>query len=332
MNHDEVAFFNEQLAGMLRSGIPLEGSIRKLCERMRRGEFRSEMQALERDLAKGTPLDRALEARRLPETYVRLLKMGARTGNLPDVLRMTADYYRRTGATWARLKGLMVYPAIVLALSTLLSIFIAWFVARPWVDPRDYDAMGLQQMPATELAMRYLVLAPPVILLLAGGLLIALCCMPRVRGLARWKIPPFREGSLAQSAAALALAVRSGATLSEASEFAAAMEEGTPAETELHAIAERLSEGVPRFPEAARGSRIFPELFLWMVEGAGEDAASGFERASGIYASRAEHRTDILLYAALPVSVLLLGIIILSQLAPLFMLFVRVWRGVLWWG
>ena len=66
--------------------------------------------------------------------------------------------------------------------------------------------------------------------------------------------------------------------------------------------------------------------------GAGEDVASGFERASAIYASRAAHRTEILLYAALPVAVLLLGVVILTQLLPIFMLFVHILRGLFWWG
>src|ERR1051325_1510721 len=56
MKNDEFAFFNQQLAAMLRDGIPLEGALRKLCEEMRRGQLRDELQALEADLAKGTPM------------------------------------------------------------------------------------------------------------------------------------------------------------------------------------------------------------------------------------------------------------------------------------
>ena len=37
MNYDEFAFFNQQLAAMLRDDIPLEGGLRRLCAH-RRGD------------------------------------------------------------------------------------------------------------------------------------------------------------------------------------------------------------------------------------------------------------------------------------------------------
>ena len=56
MNYEEFAFANRQLAGMLQSGIPLEGGLRQLCREMRQGSLRAELQLLEADLAKGIPL------------------------------------------------------------------------------------------------------------------------------------------------------------------------------------------------------------------------------------------------------------------------------------
>ena len=77
MKLDEFAFVNQQLAGMLKSGVPLEGALRQLCETMRRGELRDELQALEADLAQGAPLREALAKRKLPEFYVRMIQVGA---------------------------------------------------------------------------------------------------------------------------------------------------------------------------------------------------------------------------------------------------------------
>jgi len=66
MKLDEFAFFNQQLAAMLRDGIPLEGALRRLCQEMRAGSLRTELQLLEADLAKGTPMADALKPRQLP--------------------------------------------------------------------------------------------------------------------------------------------------------------------------------------------------------------------------------------------------------------------------
>jgi len=36
-----IAFFNQQLAAMLRDGIPLEGALRRLCQEMKAGSLRT---------------------------------------------------------------------------------------------------------------------------------------------------------------------------------------------------------------------------------------------------------------------------------------------------
>ncbi len=69
MKYDEFAFFNQQLAAMLRDGIPLEGALRRLCDEMRAGALRTELQALEADLAKGTPIADALTDRATCPNY-----------------------------------------------------------------------------------------------------------------------------------------------------------------------------------------------------------------------------------------------------------------------
>ena len=66
MNYDEFAFFNQQLAAMLRDGLPLEGSLKQLVEGMRAGALRQEIELLGKDLAQGTPLAQAMTKRNLP--------------------------------------------------------------------------------------------------------------------------------------------------------------------------------------------------------------------------------------------------------------------------
>src|SRR4051794_21648559 len=108
MNYDEFAFFNQQLASMLRDGVPLEGALKQLCQDMRSGPLRHEMEALHGDLTRGTPLQEALSRRNLPPFYRAMVDIGVRSNDLPGTLIMLADYYHRSNALWMRLKGLMV--------------------------------------------------------------------------------------------------------------------------------------------------------------------------------------------------------------------------------
>src|SRR5262245_58578384 len=134
MNYDEFAFFNQQLAAMLRDGIPLEGAIKQLAAGMRNPAMREELQKLEADLARGSPIAQALSARNLPPLYKRMIEIGVRSNDLPGMLTQIADYYYRANSTWTRLKGLMVYPLIVviaaLGLSLLISVAFRHFIEQ----------------------------------------------------------------------------------------------------------------------------------------------------------------------------------------------------------
>src|SRR5689334_6524213 len=130
MNHDEFAFFNQQLAAMLRDGIPLEGALKQLSADMREGPLRAEIQLLEQDLARGTPLKAALAQRQLPEFYRRMVDIGARSNDLPGMLTLLADHYHRANALWTRLKGLMVYPLLVIGVSLVLTFILSLVFSR----------------------------------------------------------------------------------------------------------------------------------------------------------------------------------------------------------
>jgi type II secretory pathway component PulF len=56
MKTDEFAFFNQQLAAMLRDGLPLEGALQRLSAEMGDASLKAELQFLEADLRKGTPI------------------------------------------------------------------------------------------------------------------------------------------------------------------------------------------------------------------------------------------------------------------------------------
>lgn len=129
MKHEEFAFFNQQLAAMVRDGIPLEGALRRLCAEMGRGPLRTELLKLGDDLAKGVPLREAVQARQLPDLYRQMLEVGAQANDLPAVLTMLADHYQRRQAVWTRLKGLMVYPVVVFFAALLLSCFLSFLLS-----------------------------------------------------------------------------------------------------------------------------------------------------------------------------------------------------------
>jgi len=317
MNPTDLAFVNQQLASMLRCGIPLEGALRQLCASMNRGPLRAQLQLLENDLAAGLPLAKAVARRQLPEFYIRLLQLGARGNDLPGILTLLADYYENAAAIWTQLKGLMVYPLIVLVLSLAFSTWAA-LLGHQFALLLHHDRNFLfgKAPDLFRYSENYLWVLPVSLAIVAIPALAAVI-LPSFRRRIVWRLPAFREACLCRVAAALAALLRAGAAFPEALALVEEMQRGTPARADLALWKKRCSEGAGKFPAIAAGCKIFPPMFVWLVAGAGEDLAAGFERAARVYQGRSAYRTNVLLYAALPVSLLFLGLIILSQIYPM---------------
>jgi type II secretory pathway component PulF len=313
MKYDEFAFFNQQLAAMLREGMPLEGALKRLSADMSPGPLRTEIQALEEDLAKGTPLDTALAARKLPEFYVQMVKTGAAGNDLPGMLTMLADHYQQSGLAWTRLKGLMVYPVLVLiagfALSLFLSMVFLHVMGAGFAGVAFPDGAGSSTPPA--LVVEFM--APPTVLGLVLVAALAALAVPRIRRALSWRLSAFKDANLARLARTLWLVLKGGGNLGDALTLVREMEKDNQAGRELARWQIRLAGGASKFSDLARPGRAFPPLFVWLVASSGEDLAAGFKKAAEIYAARAANRTQAMLYTALPFAILAIGGMALCQ-------------------
>jgi general secretion pathway protein F len=325
MNYDEFAFFNQQLAAMLREGIPLEGALKQLCAGMKNGPLRAEVERLEQDLARGVPLREALSGRNLPELYRRMLEIGSRSQDLPGILTLLADHYHKVNTVWNRLKGLLVYPLIVLVVSLGLTVILSVLFG-------SFLRGAFEQFGTNLAAPLAAVWIPPLVLAVATVFGVAAVSVPSWRARLRWRLPPFREASLAQLASTMALMLRSGVPLPEALALGEALESNTPAGQALARWRQMVESGRGKPTQWPPSLPPLPPMFLWLVHKGGEDLAAGFQRAAEIYHARASYRIELALYAALPVSVLFLGQMVLWQAAPLFRTLVDAMNALGSWG
>jgi type II secretory pathway component PulF len=322
MKTESLAFVNQQLAGMLKAGLPLEGALKQLCRNLHDASLRRELEQLEADLGRGLPLAEAIASRRLPELYRRLILLGARGDDLPGTLAMVADHYQRAHLMWTRLKGLLTYPLIVLCGCAALAAFMGWMFHHAAVNEASRLDVLFPGSLSFEQVRHALVLmwAPLLGLGGLGLLLLAAVAVPRWRSRLRWRLPGFREDALAQLASTLHLLLAKGSTLPEAVALARDLEEPSPAAAELGGWLKRIEGGQGKPAEFAAEGRVIPPLWRWMVAQGGEDLAAGFGRAANLYQARAMHESEVLLYLALPMSVLILGMLLLTEFAPLFRL------------
>ena len=317
MKYDEFAFFNQQLAAMLRDGIPLEGALQRLCQEMRRSPVRDELHALEAELARGTPIAEALKPRQLPELYKRMILVGVKSGDLPGALTMLADYFQNQNNVWTRLKSMMTYPLIVMFVAFVVSLALAFF----WtciIGPSFGDmfgGMGIRMPAATEFALASLksIWVFPFTLGVLFLLMCAIVFLPAMRGKFLWRLPAFKEATVSRIGSSLALLMKNGVPLPEAIGLVEQLETSSAAAADLQQWRSRISAGAVKFAEIATGNRLVPPMFVWIVASAGEDVTAGFSRAAEIYHSRAIYRTEVALFSVLPIASLFLGALVISQ-------------------
>jgi type II secretory pathway component PulF len=317
MKYDEFAFFNQQLAAMLRDGIPLEGALRRLGQDMRQGKLRDELQALEADLGKGVPLEEALKPRQLPELYKRMVVVGVKSNDLPGALTMLADYFQNQNHVWTRLRSMLTYPLIVMAAAFVVSLGLA-VIWSCYIGPGFRDmlgGMGIQLPAATVLAFDTLhsIWIFPVILGTLFALAVVILFFPAMRGRFLWRLPAFKEAVVSRIASSLTLLMKNGVPFPDAIGLVQELETSPAAMADLGHWRGRLAAGTTKFSEVAAGGRLMPPLFVWVVASAGEDIVSGLNRAAEIYHARAIYRTEVALFSVLPVASLFLGALVISQ-------------------
>jgi type II secretory pathway component PulF len=237
-----------------------------------------------------------------------MVEVGVRANDLPGTLLLLADYYQRANALATRLKGLLVYPLIVIVVSLGLTLLLCVGFS--------HFLRGFSALVVTPRALLLAAWIPPILLGLV--LVLGLCALlvPSWRALLRWRVPAFREASLAQLAATMALMLRNGSTLPEALAMAEMLEHNTPAGPALASWRKLIEEGqgrMARLPVLPP----FPPLFVWLLQKSPEHPAVGFGKAAELYETRASYRIELALYGALPVSILLLGQMIFWQGYPM---------------
>ncbi len=250
-----------------------------------------------------------------------MILVGVKSGDLPGALTMLADYFQRQSNIWTRLKGLMVYPIIVLGAAFLLSCFLSFILGHfIWNNLSELTGFfGRPVIPTISIGLW----APPIIFGLALVAAFAGLIISPSRRMLRWRLPAFKEASLAQVASVIWLMLKNGLPLDDALTMAEQMETGTRAGKEIAQWRQRLSSGHGKFSEMAvtnlaASGMVFPPLFIWTVAQSGEDLTSGFQRTAELYQARALYRTEMLLYSALPCSILIIATLILSQIQPVF--------------
>jgi len=131
VNTREFLVFNQELATLLKAGMPLVQSLDLLKRRVVSPTFRSVLEDVHEKVRSGTALSDAFAAQGdlFPRVYTASLLAGERSGNLDAVLRRYVEYSKIIAMVKRKTLSALVYPAILITLSlVLVTVIIVWVV------------------------------------------------------------------------------------------------------------------------------------------------------------------------------------------------------------
>jgi len=143
----ELVVFSQELAALLRAGLPLVQSLSMLVERQRQPRLKGLLARVVERVRSGGELSEAFaeQGDALPPLYASAIRAGERTGDLETVLLRVVRYFRLLLEARRKVYTALVYPSVLLGLSLVMLGVMALFVV-----PRFrvfYDAMDLAELP-----------------------------------------------------------------------------------------------------------------------------------------------------------------------------------------
>ena len=118
----EFVVFNQELATLLKAGMPLVQSLDILRARMVNPSFKAVLDDIYDKVRAGTALSEAFRSHGelFPGVYTASLMAGEKSGNLETVLRRYVTYVKVVAGVRRRTLSALVYPAVLLSLSLVV--------------------------------------------------------------------------------------------------------------------------------------------------------------------------------------------------------------------
>jgi type IV pilus assembly protein PilC len=274
----EFLVFNQELATLLKAGMPLVASLDLLKRRVESPTFKSVLDDVHERVRSGSALSEAFAAHEslLPTVYTASLLAGERSGNLDSVLRRFVEYSKVIANVKRKTLSALVYPAILIGLALVLVSIIVLKVVPAFSD--FYQSFGADLPFVTKVIVavsdtlrNYFVL---IIVTIVATAVAVRAWLGQPGQKARFdrailRLPMLgdvaRKFATSQMARTLATLLGGGLPLVNALEITTRAVGNQHIAGELQTVGARVREG-ESFARALEGRRVFPEVAVKMAE------------------------------------------------------------------
>ena len=328
--------FNQELAVLLKAGLPLLQALDLMVTRMKEGIFRTVLTDVRDRVRTGEDLSDAFAAhgRLFPRLYPSILKAGERSGELELVLRRFIRYQKLVLDARKRVVSALVYPIVLVTLSFAMILIMLIFVVPKFQQFFEGSGVELPLITRVTLTVGLAFQSNWLLILLVLG----------IGGTAFWQWRKTESGqgaidslqlrlpimgsilhrfSLSEYCRSLATLLTGGMPLVPALEISTAAVGNSEIRRKLEPTIQGVREGAA-FHEALEDTGIFTDLAIDMVQ-VGEATGALDEMLSNVsdfFDEQVETRMQRVLTLIEPAMLVFMGIVVgvilISLYLPLF--------------
>ncbi len=329
----EFLVFNQELATLLKAGMPLVQSLDILRHRIQHPLFRAVLDDVHERVRAGAALSEAFAAHGalFPTVYTASLMAGEKSGSLEQVLRRYVAYVKVVSGVKRRTVSALIYPAILLALALAIVSIIVLKVVPAFSE--FYGTFDRELPLITQLIVSFSAFLRSELLLIVLGLAVL------AAGAAAWLRrpgqrerldalllqlpavgPTARKFATSQLARTLGTLLGGGIPLVNSIEIAARSVGNQAMAAAMQVVGERVREG-ESFAGALAARGVFPDVAVKMAE-VGEATGALQEMLNSLADFYDEEiETDLGRFVTLvePALLVLMGLVIAGLLLALYM-------------
>ena len=329
----EFLVFNQELATLLKAGMPLVQSLDILRQRVANPLLKTVLDDVYDRVRAGNSLSEAFEAHGslFPGVYTASLLAGEKSGSLEQVIRRYVAYVKVVSAVKRKTISALVYPTILFVLSCIVVAIIVLRVVPEF--GAFYQQFGRELPLSTriivsisEFATAYFVLMVIAVVGIAAAVIAWLRRPGNRRRFDKWIVgfpqlgPIAQKFATSQAARTLATLLGGGIPLVNAIDVSARSISNKYVAGELQTAAQQVREG-RALAQAMLQSGAFPDVAIKMVE-VGESTGALQEMLNSLsefYDEEIETSLTRFITIVEPALLVIMGIVIAALLLSLYM-------------
>ncbi len=336
----DLAIFTRQFATMINAGLPLVQCLDILSKQTEKENFRQIIGMVMRDVEAGTTLAEAMAKKDnkkvFDELFVNMVEAGEAGGILDDILSRLATYIEKAEALKRKVKGAMVYPAVVLSVAVLATSFMLIFIIPTFA--RMFTGFGAELPLPTKIVMGLSSFLRAYWWALIGGLVGGVVALQRYYTTERGhyqidalllKIPVLgdvlRKGAVARFTRTLGTLISSGVPILTGLEITARTAGNRIIQEAIMAARSSIREG-ETISAPLRQSDVFPPMVVQMIS-VGEETGALDEmlnRIADFYDSEVDTAVESLTALIEPIMIVVMGSVVggmvIAMYLPMFKL------------